>query len=91
MFLQTKLPEYMIPTGFVELESLPLTANGKVDRKALVTLEPTGPTPRADTQTTPASELESTMAAIAGEVIGVSELRVDQNFFDAGARSARTT
>lgn len=86
-FLHDKLPEYMIPTGFVELSSLPLTANGKIDRKALPALEPTSHTSNTDGEATPASELETKMVAIASELIGITDLRVDQNFFDAGATS----
>jgi len=86
-FLQKRLPEYMIPTAFVELDAVPLTSNGKVDRKVLLTLEPSAPTQRANEPALPASELESKMAAIVAEVIGVSDVRVDQNFFDAGATS----
>lgn len=84
-FLEKKLPEYMIPTAWVELDAVPLTANGKVDRKALLALEPSAPS--LHQPAVAPSELEARMAALVAEVIGVPEVRVDQNFFDAGATS----
>lgn len=86
-FLQKKLPEYMIPTAFVELDALPLTSNGKVDRQALAVLEPTTPAVRNDEPTVPTSELENKVAAIIAEVVGVPTIGANQNFFDAGATS----
>lgn len=86
-FLQKKLPEYMIPTAFVQLDSLPLTSNGKVDRNALRALEPTSLVARTDVAVIPPNELEGKMATIIAEVVGLADMRVDQNFFDAGATS----
>lgn len=86
-FLQKKLPEYMIPTAWVELDAMPLTSNGKIDRKALLALEPSAPALPKSEPLVPPSELEAKMTAVAVEVIGVPEVRVDQNFFDAGATS----
>lgn len=86
-FLIRKLPEYMIPTAWIDLDALPLTSNGKVDRKALLALEPSAAKARKDEPTAPPSELEAKMAALAAAAIGVPDVRVDQNFFDAGATS----
>lgn len=85
--LKKKLPEYMIPTAWVELASLPLTENGKVDRKALLKLEARATVPTHDEPAAEPSELEAQMASVVAEVIGASTVRVDQNFFDAGATS----
>lgn len=86
-YLQKKLPEYMIPTAFVELDTLPLTSNGKIDRKTLQAFEPTAPTVRHDEPAAPVSEFENKVAAVIAEVVGVPSIRVNQNFFDAGATS----
>jgi len=85
-FLLAKLPDYMVPTTFVELPALPLTSNGKVDRKALVHMEH-DPTPPAAEQVAPRSELEEQVAAMVKEVLGLEEVSVEQNFFDLGANS----
>lgn len=85
--LSKKLPEYMMPTAWVELPALPLTSNGKVDRKALLSLERNAAPIGRDEPSAPPSELEAKMASVAAEVIGVPDVRVEQNFFDAGATS----
>ena len=82
-FLRNKLPEYMVPAVFVQLESLPLTANGKVDRRSL-------PLPEAAEKMTatefvaPQTELEQTMAGIWQEVLQVEKVGIHDNFFDLG-------
>lgn len=85
-FLAASLPEYMIPGAFVELDELPLTSNGKVDRRALPgpPEEESGPSgPLAP----PRTDAERRMAAIWSDVLGVPEVGVDQNFFDLGGHS----
>jgi amino acid adenylation domain-containing protein/non-ribosomal peptide synthase protein (TIGR01720 family) len=85
-FLREKLPDYMIPADFVELESFPLTSNGKVDRKAL-------PEPRQTKVTTQEmaerSFLVDKLASIFAGVMGVEEECVDihGNFFAMGGDS----
>ena len=84
--LRSTLPEYMIPFAFVPLEALPLTPNGKLDRQALPS--PVGT--RQETATpfaSPATELEHKLTAIFLELLGISEIGVDDNFFDLGANS----
>jgi amino acid adenylation domain-containing protein/non-ribosomal peptide synthase protein (TIGR01720 family) len=82
-FLQSKLPDYMIPSLFQPLPSIPLTANGKVDRQAL-------PTPHwAETPTQndrPLTDIETTLAQIWTDVLGVS-VGVNDNFFELGGDS----
>jgi amino acid adenylation domain-containing protein len=80
--LRQVLPAYMLPQHIVVLDALPLSANGKVDRKALP-----APSPQADlAPTAPGNELERWLVAQAGELIG-RQLGVNQNFFDGGGSS----
>jgi len=86
-FLQAELPDYMVPSAFVLLGELPVTPNGKVDRAALPEPEP----PRAEEGTPPRTEPEIQMAAIWKEVLGVEEVRLEDNFFDLGGHSLLAT
>lgn len=83
--LREKLPEYMVPSRFVVLEHLPLTVNGKVDRGALPA--PEGERQVDETYIAPRGELAATIAAVWGEVLGVSRVGVHDNFFDLGGNS----
>jgi amino acid adenylation domain-containing protein len=84
--LRQRLPEYMVPSAFVWLERLPLTVNGKLDVKAL-------PPPAAEEATVPGvpitagTGLEQDIAAIWRDVLRVSAVGLDQNFFDVGGNS----
>jgi len=83
--LAAKLPEYMVPAAYVQLQTLPLTANGKLDRRAL-------PTPDADAYTVreygaPVGELETKLAEIWAEVLKVERVGRRDNFFDLGGHS----
>ncbi len=82
--LRAKLPEYMLPSSFVLLESLPLTANRKVDRKAL-------PDPRLAEDTSPVAaprnELERAIANIWREALDINRVGTHDNFFDLGGHS----
>ncbi|HVU67145.1 MAG TPA: amino acid adenylation domain-containing protein, partial [Ktedonobacteraceae bacterium] len=85
-FLQQHLPDYMLPSFFEVLESLPLTTNGKVDRKALPApsmgsreLRQYGPLPR--------NPLEETVAEIWQQVLGLENLGVRADFFAVGGHS----
>jgi amino acid adenylation domain-containing protein len=85
-YLNERLPEYMVPAVIVSLDSIPLTTNGKVDRRAL-------PEPRAarahleETRMAPESDAERTIAEIWQDVLGLDEVGVDDNFFDVGGDS----
>jgi arthrofactin-type cyclic lipopeptide synthetase A len=80
-----RLPEYMVPGAFVQLDALPLTPNDKIDRKAL-------PEPGADAvinrpYVAPQGEVEATLAQIWGEVLGVEQVGRHDNFFELGGHS----
>jgi len=85
-YLKEKLPEHMIPTGYVMVAGLPLTANGKVDRGAL---------PAADARAGQSqgkyvearTAAEQTLVEIWVEVLGVEEVGIDDNFFELGGDS----
>lgn len=85
-FLKERLPDYMVPALFVSLDSLPLTDNGKVDRKAL----PSPESSRMDAKTeyvAPRSKLEQSIATIWQEVLKIEKVGLMDNFFDLGGHS----
>ncbi|MCU0286404.1 MAG: amino acid adenylation domain-containing protein, partial [Acidobacteria bacterium] len=86
-YLQQKLPDYMIPSHFVQLEKIPLTPNGKLDRKAL-------PKPElkvSESYIAPKDEIEKKMAVIWSEVLDQTVIGVDDNFFHLGGHSLKAT
>jgi amino acid adenylation domain-containing protein len=87
--LRAQLPEYIVPQHYVGLQALPLTPNGKIDRKAL-------PAPEAVAHAAaeavheaarPLTEAERLIAQVWGELLGVSDIRAEDNFFDLGGHS----
>ena len=85
-FLKAKLPDYMVPSAFVMLDAIPLTPNGKVDRRAL-------PAPDweqrdlAEIFVAPRTPLEEALADIWSQVLGVKQIGIKDNFFDLGGHS----
>ena len=85
-FLRAKLPEYMIPSAFMYLESLPLSANGKIDRRAL-------PNPEVLLQefeivyAPPQNQLEQTIVTVWQTVLNLEKVGIDRNFFEIGGNS----
>jgi amino acid adenylation domain-containing protein len=81
--LRVKLPNYMIPTALVRLDSLPLTPNGKIDRHAL-------PPPQPESfsgHVAPRTSLERTLTSICAALLGIEQVGVLDNFFDLGGHS----
>ncbi|WP_151737083.1 non-ribosomal peptide synthetase [Paenibacillus tengchongensis] len=84
-----KLPEYMIPSSFMQIDKMPLTSNGKVDRKSLP--EPTEQNAAASELDEPGNERETRLAEIWKEVLGLEQVGMNQNFFDLGGHSLKAT
>src|SRR5262249_33472216 len=83
--LGTRLPGYMVPTAWVALEALPLTPNGKVDQRALPA--PGSGLVASTDAAAPRDAVETTIAAIVGEVLGVAAVGIDDDFFALGGHS----
>ncbi len=89
-FLTEQLPDYMIPSAFVEMESFPLTPNGKVNRRALP--EPTTSRPElGQTFVEPRTPTEEILAGIWRDVLGLEQVGIYDNFFDLGGHSLLAT
>ena len=86
-FLNERLPDYMIPTDFVELRELPLGPTGKVDRQALPETENRVASKDAQPMPAPCSELEHQLVTIWESVLNVRPIRVMDNFFALGGHS----
>ncbi|NFL97255.1 amino acid adenylation domain-containing protein, partial [Clostridium botulinum] len=86
--LKETLPEYMVPAYFVELEKMPLTANGKLNRRAL-------PEPNLDASLVeyeaPRNKVEETLAKIWSKILGIEKVGINDNFFDLGGHSLKAT
>ena len=82
-YLQHKVPEYMLPTAFIKVEALPLTANGKLDKAAL-------PIPLLETNqhyVGPKTALEKKLTKMWSDELGVALLGMHDNFFELGGHS----
>ncbi|WP_024802857.1 non-ribosomal peptide synthase/polyketide synthase [Nocardia sp. BMG51109] len=85
-FVSERLPDFMVPAAVMVIESVPLTANGKVDRKALP--EPEFGSPAG--YRAPRSDVERALAGAFAEVLGVDRVGVDDGFFELGGDSIRS-
>ncbi|MBP2654775.1 MAG: non-ribosomal peptide synthetase [Firmicutes bacterium] len=81
------LPEYMIPSYFLQLEKLPLTLNGKIDRKALP--KPEGRINTSAEYIAPRNEAEEKLAQIWQDVLGAEKVGIEDNFFELGGHSLK--
>ncbi|MFB2922992.1 non-ribosomal peptide synthetase [Aerosakkonema funiforme] len=89
-FAKEKLPDYMVPSVFVMLESVPLTPNGKVDRTALPTVDTLSLNIEED-YIAPRTSVEEVLVKIWGKVLGRQQLGVHDNFFELGGHSLLAT
>jgi amino acid adenylation domain-containing protein len=88
--LESKLPDYMVPSAFEFLSAMPLTENGKIDREALLKLPPPNLAAGTDAslpQNEPGNEMERIVAAAWQDALGVASVGINDNFFDLGAHS----
>ncbi|MCU7551486.1 non-ribosomal peptide synthetase, partial [Chitinophagaceae bacterium LB-8] len=86
-YLKARLPEYMVPLQWVQLEQLPLTANGKVDRRALPQVE-VGATSR---YVAPTNEVQQQLVQIWQQLLKVTPIGIHDNFFELGGHSLMAT
>jgi hypothetical protein len=84
--MRAALPDYMMPAAFVELEALPLTHNGKIDRKALPHPDRASRSP-ARSYAPPRNGLEQTIATVWREALNLEQVGLADNFFDLGGHS----
>ncbi len=89
-FLQQTLPDYMVPSAFVTLEAMPLTPNGKVNRRALPALDPSN-LQMTTSYVSPRTATEETIAIIWQEILGLDRVGVYDDFFDLGGHSLLAT
>ena len=88
-FLKEQLPEFMVPSAFVILDTLPLTLNGKIDRKALPA--PDGEITREHEYIAPSTPSQEIIANIFASVLGVQNVGIHDNFFELGGHSLLAT
>jgi amino acid adenylation domain-containing protein/FkbM family methyltransferase len=84
--LKARLPQYMVPSAYVLLDGLPLTANGKIDRQALPAFS-SETVPTTPAVVGPATETERALAAIWAELLKVESVGAHDDFFDLGGQS----
>ena len=85
-FLARRVPDYMIPSVFVPVESIPATTSGKIDRRALPDPD-WGHLPVGGEFVAPRTESEKQLAAVWSEVLGAQRVGIHDNFFDLGGNS----
>lgn len=89
-FLKETLPDYMIPSTFVPLETLPITANGKVDRRALPSFSE-DLTNRTIAKSSHTTSTEATLLEIWQDLLRLKQITIDDNFFELGGHSLLAT
>ncbi len=85
--LASRLPEYMVPQAFVALDELPLSPNGKVDRRALAAVEAEPSAVEVREFVAPRTPLEAFLAGLWSEALGIGGVGVHDHFFQAGGNS----
>ena len=89
-FLRERLPEYMVASSFIVLDSFPLTVNGKVDRNALSAFDHAQPD-QANQFVGPRTPVEEELARIWGKLFGLDRIGIHDNFFELGGHSLLLT
>ncbi len=89
-FLETKLPNYMIPSAFVMLDTIPLTPNGKIDRNALLELDISANSLDKDFVAA-RNSMEKTLVGIWKDILEIETLGIYNNFFELGGDSLMAT
>ena len=89
-FLRQKLPEYMVPAAFMFLDTLPLTANGKIDRRSLPVPDQNRPE-QESSFVAPRTPVEELLAQIWSEVLILEQVGIHDNFFELGGHSLSLT
>jgi amino acid adenylation domain-containing protein len=89
-FLKERLPDYMVPSAFVNLDALPLNANGKVERSLLPAPDQTPPGIQ-EAFMPPRTPIEEALMEIWAEVLGVERVGIQDNFFELGGHSLLAT
>jgi acyl-coenzyme A synthetase/AMP-(fatty) acid ligase len=88
-FLGTRLPDYMVPKQYVQLEAMPLTVNGKIDRAALPAPEKTENT--AENFAPPRNALEESLCKMWTQLLRIDKVGIHDNFFSLGGHSLLAT
>jgi len=84
-YLKTKLPHYMVPAIWIEMDKLPLTSNGKIDRNSLPAFDDSAAAKKKFSA--PSTETEKILAGIWKECMGLAKCGIDDNFFALGGHS----
>ena len=85
--LRRRLPDYMVPAALVTLERMPLSPNGKIDRKALPAPDIGSQVRESTAYVEPQTELEKTIAQCWDELLNVDQIGLNDDFFDLGGHS----
>ncbi|OPZ94704.1 MAG: Tyrocidine synthase 3 [Firmicutes bacterium ADurb.Bin419] len=88
-FMSSKLPNYFIPDHFIRLEKLPVTSNGKLDRKALIAMKDSNILISSVEYVAPKDSIQQTLAGIWQEILMVDSVGIHDNFFDIGGNSIK--
>src|SRR5207249_1923611 len=86
-FVRSRLPEHMVPSNYGVLQTLPVLPSGKIDRRALASMEVTRPQLALSAYTVPRNDVERSLASIFSEVLKVQPVGREDNFFDLGGHS----
>ncbi len=84
-FLQKKLPSYMVPPYMMQIDAIPVNRNGKLDKKVLPMIE----TACSESYVAPTDRVQENICKVFGEILGLAQIGITDNFFDMGGHSLR--